>query len=290
MQYTIQSGAVRVQVTEKGAMLTSVQKDGVEYLWQGDPAYWAGQAPVCFPICGTLIGDRAVAFGKPCAMRRHGIARISPFSLEKHGANEVSFVQVSDENTRAMYPFDYRLRVRYVVLADRLTCIYEVQNTGGGPMPFVIGGHPAFNCPLLPGEDFSDYAVTFDKPIEQAALRPDVHTGLVDVEKRFSVLQSGRLALTHELFVQDALIFDRIAAKSATLMGPGGRGVRLDFQDFDNLLVWSSANGGPFVALEPWSGISNCSDEDEVLEHKRGMTVLSPGEVSVFHYTITLLA
>lgn len=290
MQYTIQSGAVRVQVTEKGAMLTSVQKDGAEYLWQGDPAYWAGQAPVCFPICGTLIGDRAVAFGKPCAMRRHGIARISPFSLEKHGANEVSFVQVSDENTRAMYPFDYRLRVRYVVLADRLTCIYEVQNTGGGPMPFVIGGHPAFNCPLLPGEDFSDYAVTFDKPIEQAALRPDVHTGLVDVEKRFSVLQSGRLALTHELFVQDALIFDRIAAKSATLMGPGGRGVRLDFQDFDNLLVWSSANGGPFVALEPWSGISNCSDEDEVLEHKRGMTVLSPGEVSVFHYTITLLA
>lgn len=290
MQYTIQSGAVRVQVTEKGAMLTSVQKDGAEYLWQGDPAYWAGQAPVCFPICGTLIGDRAVAFGKPCAMRRHGIARISPFSLEKHGANEVSFVQVSDENTRAMYPFDYRLRVRYVVLADRLTCIYEVQNTGGGPMPFVIGGHPAFNCPLVPGEDFSDYAVTFDKPIEQAALRPDVHTGLVDVEKRFSVLQSGRLALTHELFVQDALIFDRIAAKSATLMGPGGRGVRLDFQDFDNLLVWSSANGGPFVALEPWSGISNCSDEDEVLEHKRGMTVLSPGEVSVFHYTITLLA
>lgn len=290
MQYTIQSGAVRVQVTEKGAMLTSVQKDGAEYLWQGDPAYWAGQAPVCFPICGTLIGDRAVAFGKPCAMRRHGIARISPFSLEKHGANEISFVQVSDENTRAMYPFDYRLRVRYVVLADRLTCIYEVQNTGGGPMPFVIGGHPAFNCPLLPGEDFSDYAVTFDKPIEQAALRPDVHTGLVDVEKRFSVLQSGRLALTHELFVQDALIFDRIAAKSATLMGPGGRGVRLDFQDFDNLLVWSSANGGSFVALEPWSGISNCSDEDEVLEHKRGMTVLSPGEVSVFHYTITLLA
>lgn len=290
MQYTIQSGAVRVQVTEKGAMLTSVQKDGAEYLWQGDPAYWAGQAPVCFPICGTLIGDRAVAFGKPCAMRRHGIARISPFSLEKHGANEVSFVQVSDENTRAMYPFDYRLRVRYVVLADRLTCIYEVQNTGGGPMPFVIGGHPAFNCPLVPGEDFSDYAVTFDKPIEQAALRPDVHTGLVDVEKRFSVLQSGRLALTHELFVQDALIFDRIAAKSATLMGPGGRGVRLDFQDFDHLLVWSSANGGPFVALEPWSGISNCSDEDEVLEHKRGMTVLSPGEVSVFHYTITLLA
>lgn len=290
MQYTIQSGAVRVQVTEKGAMLTSVQKDGAEYLWQGDPAYWAGQAPVCFPICGTLIGDRAVAFGKPCAMRRHGIARISPFSLEKHGANEISFVQVSDENTRAMYPFDYRLRVRYVVLADRLTCIYEVRNTGGGPMPFVIGGHPAFNCPLVPGEDFSDYAVTFDKPIEQAALRPDVHTGLVDVEKRFSVLQSGRLALTHELFVQDALIFDRIAAKSATLMGPGGRGVRLDFQDFDNLLVWSSANGGPFVALEPWSGISNCSDEDEVLEHKRGMTVLSPGEVSAFHYTITLLA
>lgn len=290
MQYTIQSSGICVRVTEKGAMLTSLQKNGVEYLWQGDPAFWAGQAPVCFPICGTLIGGRAVAFGKPCAMRRHGVARISPFTLEKHGANEVSFVQVSDDGTRAMYPFDYRLRIRYIAQGDRLTCIYEVENTGDEPMPFVIGGHPAFNCPLAPGEDFSDYAVTFDKPIEQAALRPDVHTGLIDVEKSCFVLREGRLPLAHGLFEQDALVFDCVAAKSATLMGPNGFGVRLDYQDFENLLVWSSANGGPFVALEPWSGISNCSDEDDVLEHKRGMTVLSPGEVSVFHYTITLLA
>lgn len=77
MQYTIQSSGICVRVTEKGAMLTSLQKNGVEYLWQGDPAFWAGQAPVCFPICGTLIGGRAVAFGKPCAMRRHGVAHFA---------------------------------------------------------------------------------------------------------------------------------------------------------------------------------------------------------------------
>lgn len=290
MQYTIQSGSIRVAVTQKGAMLTSLQKNGTEYLWQGDPAYWAGQAPVCFPICGTLINDRAMAFGKPCAMRRHGVARISPFSLESHGNNAVSFVQTADDSTRAMYPFDYRLHVRYVAHGSSVTCIYEVENTGKDPMPFVIGGHPAFNCPLRPGEDFSDYTVLFDKPIEQTALRPDVHTGLVDIDKRYSVLDAGRLPLAHALFEADALVFDRVESKSATLLGPNGYGVRLDYQDFENLLVWSSANGGPFVALEPWSGISNCSDEDDVLEHKRGMTVLAPGEVSVFHYTITLLA
>lgn len=34
--------------------------DGLEYLWQGDAEYWSGQAPILFPICGSIRDNKAV--------------------------------------------------------------------------------------------------------------------------------------------------------------------------------------------------------------------------------------
>ena len=270
MTVKIKSNEVFVECLQEGAMLHSLVKNGREYLWQGNKSFWAGQAPVCFPIAGVLRDGRAVAFGKECSMKRHGIARINPFKIESVGANYVAFVQNSSEKTKAEFPFDYRLEIKYTVVKSTVTTQYTVYNTGKEKLPFVIGGHPAFNCPVDKNEAFEDYSVTFDKPINGECLRPDIHSGLIDISNRFKV-------------------FDGIESKSALLIGKNKRGVRLDYQDFDNLLVWSSANGGPFVALEPWTGISTCSDEDSVFERKRGMTVLEAGEQASFKFKITLI-
>lgn len=285
----IKSENVKVQCLLEGAMLHSLVKDEVEYLWQGDKKYWAGQAPVCFPITGVLRDSKAVAFGKPCEMKRHGIARINPFEIREQGANFVSFIQNSSEETKKAFPFDYSLEIRYTVLKNSVTTRYTVKNTGKDRLPFVIGGHPAFNCPLESGEKFEDYTVGFSGAVNQKCLRPDVETGLVDISKRYDVLDApNKINLDHSLFDLDAMVFDNIKPKSAVLSA-GGRGVKIDYQDFDNLLVWSSSNGGNFVALEPWTGISTCSDEDSVFENKRGMTVLEPDCEASFAFKITLI-
>ncbi len=285
----IKSENVKVQCLLEGAMLHSLVKDEVEYLWQGDKKYWAGQAPVCFPITGVLRDSKAVAFGKPCEMKRHGIARINPFEIREQGANFVSFIQNSSEETKKAFPFDYSLEIRYTVLKNSVTTRYTVKNTGKDRLPFVIGGHPAFNCPLESGEKFEDYTVEFSGAVNQKCLRPDVETGLVDISKRYDVLDApNKINLDHSLFDLDAMVFDNIKPKSAVLSA-GGRGVKIDYQDFDNLLVWSSSNGGNFVALEPWTGISTCSDEDSVFENKRGMTVLEPDCEASFAFKITLI-
>lgn len=289
MVVEIQSESVKVQCLQEGAMLHSLVKDGVEYLWQGDPQYWAGQAPVCFPITGVLRNEKAVAFGKPCVMKRHGVARIHPFKIAETGANYVSFLQCSDTETKKAFPFDYALEIRYTVLKNSVTTRYTVRNTGKDKLPFVIGGHPAFNCPLEAGKAFEDYSVEFCGAVDRKCLRPDVETGLIDISKRYDVLDMpNKIDLDHSLFDLDAMVFDHIKPKSATLSA-GGRGVRIDYQDFDNLLIWSSANGGNFVALEPWTGISTCSDEGEIFEHKRGMTILDPGCEASFSFKITLI-
>lgn len=289
MAVKISSAAVTVVCLQEGAMLHSLVKDGVEYLWQGDKEHWGGQAPVCFPIVGVLKGGKANAFGKPCEMKRHGVARINPFEIKEQGPNSVCFVQKSSEKTKKEFPFDYLLQIKYTVLGNSVTTEYTVKNTGNCKLPFQIGGHPAFNCPLESGERFEDYSVKFDKVLNHPCLRPDIHSGIIDISKRYDVIKnSNEIKMDHSLFVDDAMVFDGIKSRSATLSA-GGRGVQIDYQDFDNLLIWSSANGGDFVALEPWTGISTCSDESDAFENKRGITVLEPGEEASFKFKITLI-
>lgn len=279
------------QVQLDGAMLHSLKKNGTEYLWQGNKKYWSGQAPVCFPIVGALPDGKAEAFGKPCEMKRHGIARINPFEIETQCKNSVTFLQKSSDETRAQYPFDYELRIKYTIVGSTVTNEYNIKNIGRDKMPFVIGGHPAFNCPLEKGERFEDYKVVFDKPVNIPCLRPNHKTGLVDVNRQYVIMNGeSELSMRHDLFEEkDALIFENIEAKSATLIGKNGKGVRLDYQGMNNLLIWSAVGKAPFVALEPWTGISSCNDEDGTLENKRGMTILEPDEEASFKFEITMI-
>lgn len=291
MQFTIKSSEASAVLGLDGAMLNSLKKGDIEYLWQGDEEHWSGQAPVCFPIVGVLPNNEGTAFGKPCSMKRHGVARINPFEVFEQHKNSITFIQRSSDETKKAYPFDYELKIKYTIVGSTVTNEYIITNTGSEKMPFVIGGHPAFNCPLTADEVFEDYKVVFDKKMTKRVLRPSHETGLVNVDERFDALDdSDEIKLVHDLFEEnDAMIFDNIESKSATMIGKAGKGVRIDFQDMTNLLVWSACNKADFVALEPWTGISNCSDETDEIEKKRGMTVLEPDETVSFKFKITMI-
>lgn len=291
MQFKITSDKASAVVGIDGAMLNSLKKNDTEYLWQGDEEHWSGQAPVCFPIVGVLPDNKGCAFGRECNMKRHGVARISPFEVFEKHKNSITFIQKSNDSTKALYPFDYELKIKYTIVGCTVTNEYIITNKGSDKMPFVIGGHPAFNCPLCDGEAFEDYKVVFDRKMTKQVLRPDHKSGLVDVDKRFDALDdSDTIELRHDLFEEnDAMIFDSIESKCATLIGPQGKGIKIEYQDMENLLVWSACNQADFVALEPWTGISNCSDEGSEIEKKRGMTILEPDETASFKFKITMI-
>lgn len=293
MKYTLKNDELTVEFNTFGAEITSIRDSGgLEFLWQGDKQYWKGQAPVLFPIVGSLRNKKASIGGdKTCCMERHGLVRRMEFDLVNQDENSVTFSVGSDEFTRERYPYDFQLLVRYVLEEKSITTVYTVINPGTEAMPFQIGGHPAFNCPLTKLESFGEYNVEFDCAETAECPRLDPETGLVNMENRVPVLDHAKvLKLDHDLFREDALIFDRLQSRSARLFNPEtGRGVRLDFTDFEYFLVWSSANNGPFVALEPWTGLGTCSDEDDVFEKKRGVRLVSPGDSKTFSYTITVL-
>lgn len=116
-------------------------------------------------------------------------------------------------------------------------------------------------------------------------------TGLIDMENRTAFLHNQRvLPLCHELFSKDAIILDEIHSREVTLCSrQHKKGISLVFQDFPYLVLWSSANRGPFIALEPWIGLSTCSDEGDIFEEKRNIQKAVPGEGKMYSFVIRIL-
>ena len=75
----------RAEIAFLGAQLESLQSpDGREYLWQRDPKWWSGCAPVLFPMVGALRQGRTVIEGRIYEMPQHGLAR-----REQHAQHDV---------------------------------------------------------------------------------------------------------------------------------------------------------------------------------------------------------
>ena len=71
---------------------------------------------------------------------------------------------------------------------------------------------------------------------------------------------SDVLPITHRSFDNDAIMFTDTPGSTLTLRGrKSGHGVKIDFEGFKYIGVWSAANDAPFVALElgpatpPWT-------------------------------------
>ncbi len=289
---TLKNKAAIAEIDTMGAQLVSFQDIlGIEYLWQGDPAYWSGQAPILFPIVGALRGGKTCIGGKEYEMKRHGFARGREFRLVAHNDAMAVLSLSADDETRARYPFDFQLLVTYRLDDGALSCSFTVINQGTEEMPFAVGGHPAFNCPLLAREVFTDYVLAFEQNETADCPQIDLATGLIDPAVRTRVLENERiLPLEHGLFARDALVFDALRSKKVQYYSKlSGVGLEMDFSGFPYLGVWSAAGDAPFVALEPWTGMATCADEDDEFLHKRGTRLLPAGESFQVGFTVRIL-
>jgi galactose mutarotase-like enzyme len=292
MEYVLKNEQLTVKFQSKGGALSSVRdQDQVEYLWQGDPEYWSGQAPVLFPICGSIRNDEAeTATGKKLGMPRHGLVRKKEFTCESQTDNEITFAIENDEEMLEHFPYPFQLKIQYTLKENKITTKYIVSNKGSEDMPFFIGGHPGFNCPLLDSEKYEDYRIEFEQEETCTVPTPVTETGLIDMEHRTPYLnQQKELPLTHEMFKEDAVILDQLRSRSVSLKsGNHEKGVTLNFEEFPYLILWSTANDGPFIALEPWIGLSTCSDENDIFEEKRNVQTVAPGEEQAYQFEIVI--
>ena len=290
---TIQNGELSASIDSQGAQLMSLALAGNEYLWQGDPRWWAKRAPILFPIVGSLRDGHAVSEQGEISLGRHGFARDVEHEVVAQDESSVTFEIRDTSQTREKFPYAFRLNMTYALVGEAgLTQTFRVENTGDVTLPFSVGGHPAFNVPA-PGtanERFADYEIAFTEAWTCEA--PKIAEGglLTYDTAALAVDHSDAIPLTHELFVDDAVMLTDVPGGTLTLRSRvSGRGVRIDFADFKYIGIWSALGDAPFVALEPWTGHATLTSEDDVFEHKRGITLLEPGAVDERSFTVTLL-
>jgi len=282
--HTLRGDKIAATVLAQGAELSSLKRaDGVELLWQAGPQ-WPRHAPVLFPIVGRLKNDTLRHDGKTYPMTQHGFARDRRFAWLERGPRSCKLALTDDAETRVRYPFAFRLEVTYRIDGADLDVAFDVINTGDIILPASLGGHPAFNWPLLPGLPKEAYSLNFAKD-EPAPVRR-LKDGLMRPQSEPSAIRGRTLALSERLFDDDAMILDQVASSSVRFAAGQGPAIDVSWNGFRELGIWSKVGGAPFLCIEPWHGFASPTEFDGEFVDKPGLMHIAPGARQSLSYCI----
>jgi galactose mutarotase-like enzyme len=121
--------------------------------------------------------------------------------------------------------------------------------------PRAFGFHPrcAGRCPY--GGARGDHIVRFDQP-EPAPIRRIGADQLLARDASHSPVEGDVLALDDSLFLEDAVIFDRLTSRALWYGVEGRPGVRVTFPDMPALGLWTKPGAG-YLCIEPWQGMAD---------------------------------
>ncbi len=285
----LENDALAVRISSKGAELQSVVCEGIERMWSGDPAVWGRRAPLLFPLIGRLRDGWYANGGERVDAPMHGFCRDRAFAAEQVSGTHARFETTSDEGTRAVFPFDFLLRVDFSLEGATIVKTHTVENAGEVPMPFELGGHEAYETRLLPGERMADYYVRFEGADALGMFDMD-EEGILALPKIEVPLEDGRLTKTPEQLGIDTVVLENVPGGRVVLASAANpHEVEVEFPDFPYLGIWTKAgqDDARYLCLEPWSALPDAHFSPRELAEKPGVRVLAPGERATLAYRMT---
>ncbi|CAH2714758.1 Protein LacX, plasmid [Neobacillus rhizosphaerae] len=276
----IENDWLKVEISHHGAEVRKVEhkKNGLEYMWTGNPAYWGRVSPVLFPIVGRLKEDRYQLEGETYEMSQHGFLRDVEFEVDDQTTTDVSFRFESGGRYSHVYPYEFIAIIRYTLNEDILTVRWEIVNKNKEEMYFSIGAHPAFRIPILENETMMDYKFQLIPAANKIVMEYELENSLIREKGIANDLVS--IPLTDSLFAHDALIYSNIDQVTLS-SNKSNHGVEVRFEGFPFVGIWSKYTDGkmaPFVCIEPWYGIADTYKTTGNLKEKFGINKLQPRE------------
>ena len=267
MIYTLENNVAILKVDTKACEIASFRRKDkdIEYMWNGDPKYWANRNPLLFPHV-SAPSNKIINFkGRDYKVNNHGFARHSEFEFVKQDDNSLLLRLCDNEETYAQYPYHFELLVKYTLTDAKVNIDYEVINKEEGNLYFGFGQHPAFNCPLDPSKNFDDYYIEFEKE---------------DVD-------NSRLDLSYELFEKYPTYIVRNPMSKKFTLSDGTNKVVMEVDDkYKIFALWTPH--APFVCLEPWVNTLDKADTDTPFE-KMDVNCLKQNETYKIGYSFEIV-
>ena len=284
----LSNGIITIEVAGHGAELSSLVKEGREYMWGGDSEFWGRRAPILFPAGGRPYGDAVRIGGKVFTMKQHGFARDCEFEEVGEG-----LMRMAGEGRPDIYPYRYSLEVLYTLDGDSVVVSWTIGNLDTCDMYAQIGAHPGF---MLPDYDAFDavhgYVRYYDR--EGRPVSPVMVSGF-DGGNRVPLAEPVRIAadmpVTGDSFAHDALIFEDGQVAMAVLCDKQGRPVLgVDCPQAEAYGIWAPYKPGcPFICLEPWCGICDRKGYDGDISGRDLIHRIAPGDKYTFAYSIRIM-
>ena len=276
----LDNGAVKAHVNAFGAELKSLEMDGLEYLWQGDPKYYARTSPTLFPIMGRFLSDTYYVKDRPYHMTINGFAMDRNFTAADITDTSAEFVLTDDDRTREIYPFPFVLRVRYSLESRGIRVGYRLDNTGTEKMPFCFGCHTAYRWPLE-GSEPERYYLKFEKEKDIASFNPFNWQDPGFVRNGYRPLDHGLFSnYTRSMRLKDSgyIEFGSVS---------GTHGVRIHRKGLPFLAVWTLPDPeAKFICLEPSTSVH--AGAATTIEDRAGTLILDPGDTCERAFSIEL--
>ncbi|MFV0503974.1 MAG: aldose 1-epimerase family protein [Lachnospirales bacterium] len=264
-----------------GGELTSIYRvsENSQQTWKGDASIWNRSNPVLFPFVSAIKDNEYIYDGKTYKMAKHGFARDQIFEITNKNNTSITFTLEENEETLKIYPFSFKLDIKYILDRNKVITEYKVTNTHNKEIYFNLGGHPSL---MLYGDITNNY-VEFDKmeDLNKFEFSSNSFTG----EKVNLCDNVKELPLNYDLFCDDAILLNELNSKKFYLRNVNNNKYMEFEHNFDYFAIWTK-DKAPFICFEPWNSHPDFINESKHLTEKRNLVKLAPKEVYVKFYSI----
>lgn len=276
----LRDGNSRVLIApDFGARLLTWSVGAREIIFWPDDADWSsvekivhtrGGNPILFPFIARHYVDGELGKwrdekGVVRDLPMHGFARGLPFIVVESDAQSLRMRLEATEQTRAMYPFEFRFDVVYRLAGSTLEAVFETSNLGSTPLPYYAGHHFYFaiNHAMRSDWEISLPCKTWGR---QSA---DGSPQLFPAQNSSTTLADNDLIDRFHLDFSEPRVTlqNEVSAQRIVLDWP-----REYSQLWHDVTTWTGAPEADYFCVEPWLGLP------DAIHHGNGLRHVAPGE------------
>lgn len=277
MNYKIYNEQLEVEISDFGAEIQSIKKNGLELLWHGDEKYWGRRSPVLFPIVGAVKNNKYKFNEIEYQIGQHGFLRDRQFECVETYENIITFEYISQNVDLLIYPFKFIFQLTYEIKDEQITFKYHVENVDDQEIYFSVGGHPAFLMDL----ELNEYSFKFPQQ-KVTSFEFERYINKIDHNVELSTFDYNQ-----EKISKGTICYSDFSKSEVLLLKNNKPFIQCFYPEMEYLAIWSPENiNAPFLCIEPWNGIAdNNLNEVHELEKKMGIIKLEKNENYTCEFT-----